>query len=392
MPSRDAVRRAERALESGEKGIRDEVGFSAIHDAYANRFFPGTSVQHTRLRYALFVPWIYRRLIARGVKQSLERELAREEVALVGRLSSEEKLGVIARTIYPRPAKLPPSVIYWSALGTWGLLRHDEGGVSPSRATVHRRIEAQAGAARKRASMEFEAEEPYDPFYALPAPPEGWEDNDSSLSFTLEQEELEYMTEKLRAVKKPGGSAAALLSLLVDARVVPDSMYSSEVTRLADPDDRRALRQARCAAAMGAVGRAIYAAIVEGVCETEDGRDSVGNMHREHLLNEILPKYREQALKIDLEELQSDVPRIADALLVVLRETRRWLQGSMTDVMPLRDCYAASEHRRKGDRARLPFTGLARDRRHEWQPGDMTLATPLHYRWPITRQFLTDLR
>lgn len=392
MPSRDAIRRAERALESGEKGVRDEVGFSAIHDAYANRFFPGTSVQHTRLRYALFVPWIYHRLIARGVKQSLERELAREEVALVGRLSSKEKLGVIARTIYPRPAKLPPSVIYWSALGTWGLLRRDEGGDIPSRAMMHRRVEARAGAARKRASAEFEVEEPYDPFYTLPAPPKGWEDNDSPLNFILKQEELEYMTEKLRAVKKPGSSAASLLSLLVDARIVPNTMYSSEVMRLADPDDRRALRQARCAAAMGAVGRAIYAAILERVCETEDGRDSVGDMHREHLWDEILPKNRERALQIDLEELQSDVPRMAAPLLLVLGETRRWLQGTMTDVALLRACYAASEHHRKGDRARLPSTGLARDRRHEWQPEDMTLATPLHYRWPITRQFLTDLR
>ena len=39
------------------EGVRDEVGVLALHTTYANRFFPGTSVQQTRLRYALFVPW-----------------------------------------------------------------------------------------------------------------------------------------------------------------------------------------------------------------------------------------------------------------------------------------------------------------------------------------------
>ena len=72
MPSRDAVRRAGRALESAEQGVRDEVGFLIIHDAYANRFFPGTSVQQTRLRYILFVPWIYKRLLERGIKSNVE--------------------------------------------------------------------------------------------------------------------------------------------------------------------------------------------------------------------------------------------------------------------------------------------------------------------------------
>ena len=38
-------------------GVRDEVGVLSLHTAYANRFFLGTSVQQTRLRYALFVPW-----------------------------------------------------------------------------------------------------------------------------------------------------------------------------------------------------------------------------------------------------------------------------------------------------------------------------------------------
>jgi hypothetical protein len=390
MPSRDAIRRAERALESGEKTVRDEVGFSSIHDAYADRFFPGTSVQHTRLRYALFVPWIYRRLIARGVKQALERELAREEVTLVRRLSALEERGVIGRTIQPRPAKQPPSIIYWSALGTWGLLRHDEES-PPTRATVHHRIEAQASTGRKSSVAEFKADEVYEPFYSLPSVPENWEDANSPLVFTLDPDEREYLSEKFCSVRKIGGRDLSLLARLVEARTVPNSMYSREVIHLADQEDRRALRQARYAASLGAVGRAIYAAILETLCETQDRRESISSMHREHLRNKILPEHRNPALQIDLDELRLDVPRMTETLAVVLKETCRWLRGPMTDLIALRDCYAESERRRKNDRARLPSTGIARERRNEWHPEDTTLADALHYRWPTTRQHLKDL-
>ncbi len=58
MLSRQAVASAEAALKSDELGVRDEVGFLNLHQAFSDRFFPGTSVLHTRLRYALFVPWL----------------------------------------------------------------------------------------------------------------------------------------------------------------------------------------------------------------------------------------------------------------------------------------------------------------------------------------------
>src|SRR5262249_4445670 len=57
--SRDALRRAETQLREDVEGVRDETGFLSLHQAYADRFFPGTSVLHTRLRYVLFVPWMY---------------------------------------------------------------------------------------------------------------------------------------------------------------------------------------------------------------------------------------------------------------------------------------------------------------------------------------------
>jgi hypothetical protein len=58
--SPDAMRDARKFMSADQKGVRDEIGFLIVHQRYADRFFPGTSVLHTRLRYVLFVPWLYR--------------------------------------------------------------------------------------------------------------------------------------------------------------------------------------------------------------------------------------------------------------------------------------------------------------------------------------------
>ena len=48
--SRQAVGQAEQALHGDERGVRDEIGFQVLHQAFADHFFPGTSVLHTRLK------------------------------------------------------------------------------------------------------------------------------------------------------------------------------------------------------------------------------------------------------------------------------------------------------------------------------------------------------
>ena len=54
------MRDARKFMAADQQGVRDEIGFLTVHQRYADRFFPGTSVLHTRLRYVLFVPWLYR--------------------------------------------------------------------------------------------------------------------------------------------------------------------------------------------------------------------------------------------------------------------------------------------------------------------------------------------
>lgn len=45
-----------------ERDSRDELGLGAIRDSISDHLFPGTSTIQTRLRYMLFVPWIFRSL------------------------------------------------------------------------------------------------------------------------------------------------------------------------------------------------------------------------------------------------------------------------------------------------------------------------------------------
>lgn len=92
----------------GTAGVRDEIGFLLIHQRYADWFFPGTSVLHTRLRYALLVPWIYESLKEkRPAPRDFVQAYAAAEHRLTGRLqfNQEEKTGetdgVIGGDVHP---------------------------------------------------------------------------------------------------------------------------------------------------------------------------------------------------------------------------------------------------------------------------------------------------
>lgn len=105
-----------------ERESRDELGLGAIRDSIADHLFPGTSTIQTRLRYMLFVPWIFGILDARDLPESQIRAEARAlEVRLADALKAGgETNGIIGRDAGPRLKRLPSSV-YWAGLGAWGI-------------------------------------------------------------------------------------------------------------------------------------------------------------------------------------------------------------------------------------------------------------------------------
>jgi hypothetical protein len=103
-----------------EQGTVDEMGLGSLRDALSDALFPGTSSIQTRLRYLLFVPWLYQRLEARK-SGDVAQEARALEVKLIDRLAESDDLdGIIGIQSRSTLSRLPSSV-YWAGLIRWGL-------------------------------------------------------------------------------------------------------------------------------------------------------------------------------------------------------------------------------------------------------------------------------
>ena len=112
----------------GQEDTRDELGLGSVRDALADLMFPGTSTIQTRLRYMLFVPWIYRMAGAHKGTAAARRELARAlEIRLIDALvrggGTQNVIGSAAR----EKLKRLPSDVYWAGLLTLGVRRFQGG-------------------------------------------------------------------------------------------------------------------------------------------------------------------------------------------------------------------------------------------------------------------------
>lgn len=109
-----------------ERDTRDELGIGTIRDLLADTLFPGTSTIQTRLRYMLFVPWVYKLLEEEGCSSAKVSRVARDlEVDLVTALTAgDDTGGIFGRRAGGKLERLP-SAVYWSGLSTWGILKFD---------------------------------------------------------------------------------------------------------------------------------------------------------------------------------------------------------------------------------------------------------------------------
>ena len=105
-----------------ERETRDELGLGGIRDSIADHLFPGTSTIQTRLRYMLFIPWLFQMLEGSAAEPD---QLAIEARALENRLANALKAGGESNGIIGRDAGADlqrlPSSVYWAGLGTWGI-------------------------------------------------------------------------------------------------------------------------------------------------------------------------------------------------------------------------------------------------------------------------------
>jgi len=199
-----AQQRTQRILSLfSERETRDELGLGPIRDAFSDHLFPGTSTIHTRLRYMLFIPWIYQRLEAERVPSARIADRARRmELDLIDGLvaTTDDADGIIGRYAGRELATLP-STIYWAGLGAWGIR------LTPStQAQYHQQLDAiyrrRARLHRRRQAAREREDDPellwdthsetWHP--GLPALPEDFSER---VDFALTAEEADFLTERI---------------------------------------------------------------------------------------------------------------------------------------------------------------------------------------------------
>jgi hypothetical protein len=394
MLSRKAVASAEQALRADQQGVRDEIGFLTLHQAFADRFFPGTSVLHTRLRYVLFVPWLMQH------SDGDPERFRREALVLTAQLNLGQKqpgvteTGVIGGSIWPSEPSQTPAMAYWSALAHWGILQPRRGLPSLTRTQVLQRLSAIHDSKGQQVEIDGESIWFADiaPFVTLPTPPADFLKPGWPLDFAIAKDERPFLRNQLMAVRRGAPPTdQSLLGRLAEQRVLLgniDTPWHPAIKKVADADDRRLLDLARQASALAGIGRAAYAALVEQASNRDTGgqerkcRDDLARMRGEH---------EQVALALDLAQLREAIPSLSANLCLVLDQTQGWLQSKRGNFSSLEDAYQCAEVERKGVRARLGATLGAKRRRAEW--GVNTLGDPqlLHYRWRNVRNLLMDL-
>lgn len=386
--SREAVASAERALDGSQQSVRDEIGFLGLHQALADRFFPGTSVLHTRLRYVLFVPWLLQRSAGNA------KRFHEESLKLTRQLAESNEHGVIgARNLLREPAQTA-AMIYWSALARWGILRPRPDRAVPTRKQVLQRIAAEHAHSSTDRMIDGElAWSPdHTPFVDLPPAPSALLQAGHAIDFKLARRERTFLRRQLMAVCREDGKQS-LLARVAETRVPVEHIqhcWHQAVLRVADAEDKHHLKLAKHAASLAGIGRAVYAALVEQARNDDDSgnrtacRKDLERMRQEH---------GNIALDLDLSALRTALPMLDSTLLRVLTETQEWLRSARSDISQLSAAYAKAERERKRLRARLGTHDAARTRREEWDNPGAThpTAEPLHYRWFRVRGLLADL-
>ncbi|MBQ4788997.1 hypothetical protein F9U39_06140 [Pectobacterium versatile] len=200
-----------------QKESRDELGIGVIRDSFSERLFPGTSTIQTRLRYMLFVPWIYQRLENKRISAAnFGTQADRDERALIIPLSrlEEDSPGTFGKNSREKLKRLPSSV-YWSGLRRWGIRK------TPwSQEEYHRRVDELYRSRAEISEREYQEKNQGDMgntsankraqswHSSLPAPPPNFPDE---ATFALTRQEASFLRDRIQCSCK--GSLLAWLTL-----------------------------------------------------------------------------------------------------------------------------------------------------------------------------------
>lgn len=114
----------------GESGSLDELGVGIVRDSISDILYPGNSVLHTRAKYYILIPELFKKAMKSGLTTGAEvRNLIntdQDRIARALRRAVDEETGTKAAGIIggrsDRGVKMKPTRIYWNALRTTEIL------------------------------------------------------------------------------------------------------------------------------------------------------------------------------------------------------------------------------------------------------------------------------
>lgn len=381
-----------------EKESRDELGLGGIRDAFADRLFPGTSTIQTRLRYMLFVPWIYRALEERRVGPgdfARQADTIERDLIVAMRNADDREAGVFGGRS-GRQLKRLPSSVYWAGLGSWGIRRTD---VSQDRyhrgiGVVYRRRAEQALRERERSKNGDDSDrapahgtETWHPRLP-PAPP----DFPQAADFKLTAEEASFLLDRI-TLSHPD-SLLAHLALRCEPAEVDAPWHHPELASFSEAHRELLDHASRFSEVMHG------AALVYNIALARESIALAAHGGRQHQLEAHREALTRWASGLDLDALRGwSLPRLWDLTLnhghTITPATRRFVEqwvgrvavrpGEVGEDAQALGLVREREIALKRSRSRF------RNRRalDQWQ-GSSGLGR-MTYRWPTAATFLGDL-
>ena len=385
--ARDRVATMLRALD--EPGMLDPLGLGGIRDAFSALLHPGTSTVHTKLRYFLFLPWIFAGLEDDRIAPSAFPDaLKRRETQLIGCLRHlGEGNGVIG---YTKGADLQrwPSEIYWGGIGTWGLRRYD--------LTLSEYGQRAAALGRLNAAVDDDRQ-PTVPrrgmWVRLPPPPDDF--LKANVDFRLEPEEARLLIDQISRLHPR--------SLLADLCASPGEAAQADLPWEVDQSrlgafQREALRHGRWLHELTDGAQHVYNLLLSRDARAKFNRstDTLEEAELERLRRwEIRVSAQQQDASAWVAEIDALWAFLDDAGQPIAEPIKTFvttiLRAAVSDPAGFRSDarveneIRAREGRLKGGRARL----TSRAALESWDGGAAGVA--LDYRWPIARSYLADL-
>jgi hypothetical protein len=375
-----------RALE--EPGTLDPLGLGSVRDAFSEMLSPGTSTVQTRLRYFVFLPWIFADLEDQRVRPSeFAKRLRDSEARLIDCLRSVgPNQGVIGYSA-GRDLKRLPSEVYWGALGSWRLRRLDLSlGEYAKRAAVlgRHRLDRDDDGNVTTASVSMWAPMPDPPVDFLRA----------HIGFDLRRCEAQLLVDHIR--QRHSGS---LLATLCDApEMAADAEFPWDLPTTTLPGQlREVLHHARCFSELTVGPQHVYNVLLARDARSEFGWDTAELEAREQRglsawVDVIAARHDE--LRAWVHELPAfwavlahfDTVRGRTKDFVETIVTRAVVNpAGLVEDTTVHATIRNREIQLKGRRARL----ANRSALESWNQAPF--GGQLDYRWPITRRYLTDI-